>query len=83
MRYQPAPGWGVHAAWNIIRYLRVSLYFVDSHHDVELPQGALRQTATFELDSVKSYSFGARLHPSLQYSSRGRIWQARRTGVAP
>src|SRR5262249_30995998 len=52
-------------------------YFIDAHHEVEIPTGALEQSghvSKYTLDPVKTYSFGARLCPTLPIGLRARAW---------
>jgi hypothetical protein len=58
----------------VLRYLRFTAYFVSARHDVALPPGALGQSGEISLDSVSTYSFGARLSPTIPWSARARSW---------
>jgi hypothetical protein len=72
--YDPAIGYGVHGRVEILRHLRFTAYFVSSAHDVDLPPGALGQAGALALDSVSTFSFGARLMPTWPFSDRLRSW---------
>jgi hypothetical protein len=74
IRYRWAVGYGVHGRWDVLRFLRFTAYFVSARHDVALPPGALGLRGKLSLDSVSTYSFGARLSPTIPWSSRARSW---------
>src|SRR5262245_51528780 len=44
VRYEPGPGYGVHARIDALRYLRFAAYVVTAYHRVGLPQRALGQS---------------------------------------
>jgi len=87
-RYAPAPAWGLHLRWRLLSFLRFHAYFVDSHHTVELPQGALvpstdnaiASDATPSEISVATFVFGGRLAPTWELSERLRLWLAAGVG---
>jgi hypothetical protein len=82
VRYQPAVGWGLHLAWPATEWLRIQAYFVDAHHDLVIPQGALATgapgsisaAATVEAAAVPTFVFGAKVAPTLAFGSRLRAW---------
>jgi hypothetical protein len=75
IRYKTAVGWGLHARWPVWKYARFSIYFADLHHALRLPPGSLGQPgATYELDKVETFVFGAKIGPTLPLSDRLRIW---------
>lgn len=75
IRYAPAIGYGVHGRWDVFRYLRFSAYYVRAYHDVVLPAGALYPGGSVSLDDpIKTYSFGARLAPTMPWTPRARTW---------
>lgn len=74
IRYRTAVGYGVHARWDIFRYLRFTSYFIDAQHTVLIPDGALGVSAPVTLDTADSFSFGARLSPTLPLTERARVW---------
>lgn len=74
VRYRPGLGYGLHASWHLVRWLRFSGYFVDARHEVELPAGALGLTGVLTMDPVRAYSLGARLAPTLTLGERARAW---------
>lgn len=74
IRYRTAIGFGLHARWDLFRYLRFTAYFVDTHHTVLIPQGSLGVGGQITLDAAKTYAFGARLSPTLPLGDRGRVW---------
>jgi hypothetical protein len=74
IRYKPAIGFGLHATIPIVSWLFFNAYFMDLRHEVQIPNGALGPSGAVELDSLKSYSFGARLSPTLQWTPRLRTW---------
>ena len=83
IRYEPTVGFGLHARWDIFKYLRFAAYFINANHDVELPAGSLPPTeaatspgtnGTMSMDPVHTFSFGARLCPTLPISLRARAW---------
>jgi hypothetical protein len=41
IRYEPALGIGVHARWEIFRWLRFSAYAVSASHDMQIPPNSL------------------------------------------
>ena len=74
VRYEGAVGFGLHARWEIFKYLRFAAYFIDAHHGIDLPPGALGQQGVLEIESLRTYSFGARLCPTLPIGTRARAW---------
>ena len=74
VRYDPGIGYGVHGRIHLLRHLRFTAYFVEAEHHVELPPGSLGQAGALELDSVSTFSFGARLMPTWPFSDRLRGW---------
>lgn len=73
VRYRPAIGYGLHARWEIFRYLQVSAYFVGAEHELQFFPRALEQTGSITTDPVKSLAFGARLAPTLRLGTRVRL----------
>jgi len=74
VRYEPALGYGLHGRIDILRHLRFTGYFVSASHGLELPPGSLGQRGELSLDSVSTFSFGARLMPTWPFSDRLRGW---------
>ncbi|MEJ7733212.1 MAG: hypothetical protein WKG00_28960 [Polyangiaceae bacterium] len=78
IRYAPAFGFGVHARWELFKYLRFTAYFLDAAHAVDMPAGTgyLGQSAasSYEIDKVHTFSLGARLSPTLPLTDRARAW---------
>lgn len=74
IRYAPAVGFGLHARWPMLEYLRFTAYFVDAHHAVAIRQGELSTSGLVLAPSVRTFVFGARLSPTLPFGPRGRIW---------
>ena len=78
IRYAPAFGFGVHARWELFKYLRFTAYFLDASHEVDMPAGVgyLGQapTSSYEIDKVHTFSLGARLSPTLPLTDRARAW---------
>jgi hypothetical protein len=78
IRYAPALGFGVHARWELFKYLRFTAYFLDASHEVDMPAGVgyLGQSAasSYEIDKVHTFSLGARLSPTLPLTERARAW---------
>ncbi len=80
--YDPAPAWGLHLRWRIASFLRFHAYFVDAHHNLQIPQGALvaktarsiSPDATIDEASVTTFVFGARLAPTWEITDRLRAW---------
>jgi hypothetical protein len=72
VRYKPAVGYGLHARWEIVRYLRFSAFFVRAEHELAFLPGAL-STAQSRAEPVLSLAPGTRLAPS----SRTRTPSAR------
>ncbi len=72
--YEPTIGFGIHASWQIHRYVAFRGYFVDARHDVTLPKGALGLRGTVTMPAVYTYAFGARLAPTLPLGDRARTW---------
>jgi len=80
--YNPAVGWGVHLRWPIFDWLRFHAYFLDAHHGLDIPQGALAAptsvsispAASIDTGAVETFSFGGRLAPTWPISERLRAW---------
>lgn len=72
--YDPALGFGLHASWAIVRYLRFTAYFVDASHSVRYSDNALGLAGTLTGGDVSTYSFGARLSPTLHFTDAIRSW---------
>lgn len=71
----PGPGYSVQLGWEVLKYLRFSAYAVGSYHSATLPVGALGlDGVSLESGLVRSYSFGARIHPMLPLGERVRLW---------
>lgn len=67
-RFEPAPGVAVHIDWRLFSdYLRFNAYLHSARHNLDLPPGALGLTGAHitEPQDFASYSFGARLCPTL------------------
>lgn len=65
VRYKPALGYGFHARWEIVRYLRFSAFFVRAQHELAFNPGAL-STAQSSAEPVLRLSPGTRLTPASQ-----------------
>jgi hypothetical protein len=85
IKYQPSPGLSVHLHWPIIRWLRFHPYFVWTIQGLEIPQGALTvpdspksisSAAVLSDVSAESFSFGAKIAPTLPINERLRLWLA-------
>jgi len=74
VRYSPSLGFGLWARWEIVRWLRMNLYFVRSGHEAGMPPGALGLPGDAAPVDLYTYSFGARLAPTLQFGPRLRGW---------
>lgn len=74
IRYEPAIGFGFHARWEIFRYLRFNAYLLGASHGLRVPDGALGQPGAVESDAVDTFTFGARLAPTLPLGDRARCW---------
>ncbi len=82
--YKPAPGWGVVLRWRIYDWIAIHPYFIDSHHRLDIPAGALATDAsdsiapdaTIQTNSVTTFSFGAKLAPTWEIIPRLRVWAA-------
>jgi len=83
--YLPAPAWGVHLHWAIFSWLRLHPYFLDAHHSIDIPAGALRadgspsappisDQATLSEVVAETFVFGAKLAPTLNVTDRLRGW---------
>jgi hypothetical protein len=72
---RPAPGWGIHLGWQVLRYLHFSGYFIGAAHELDLPRGALGVMGTMTHDkAVHTYVFGARVMPTYPFTERFRVW---------
>lgn len=84
VQYKPAPGWGVVLRWTIYDWIALHPYFIDSHHRLGIPAGALATDARdsiapdadIETNSVTTFSFGAKLAPTWEIIPRLRVWAA-------
>jgi hypothetical protein len=80
IRYAPAVGFGVHARWELFKYLRFTAYFLDASHEVDMPAGTgylgQSSTSSYEIDKVHTFSLGARFSPTLPLTERARAWLA-------
>ncbi|MGK4001814.1 hypothetical protein WMF31_04250 [Sorangium sp. So ce1036] len=81
VRYEPAIGLGVHARWQIVKYLRFSAFFLHATHELALMPGALGLPGTItgdprddEAPTVRTLALGARLAPTLALGDRARAW---------
>lgn len=75
IRYLPAVGFGLHARWQILEYLRFSTYFADLHHHLRVPTGSLGLPgASYDFDTAKTFVLGLRLAPTLPLGERARAW---------
>jgi hypothetical protein len=77
--YRNAVAWGLHAHFNLLEWLRVTPYFLDVHHGLDIPQGALDtdhlpDDITFSDASVKTFVFGAKIQPTLNFTDELRAW---------
>ncbi|AUX47260.1 hypothetical protein SOCE26_087780 [Sorangium cellulosum] len=81
VHYRPALGLGVHARWEIMRFLRFSAFLVHAEHELALAPGALGLPGVLtgdrgdgEAPSVRTIALGGRLAPTLSLSERARSW---------
>jgi hypothetical protein len=74
VRYTPSVGFGLWARWELVRWLRMNLYFVRSEHEAGMPPGALGLPGDADPVELYTYSFGARLAPTWQFGPRLRTW---------
>jgi hypothetical protein len=74
VRYSPSLGFGLWARWELVRWLRMNLYFVRSQHEAGMPPGALGLPGDPDPAGLYTYSFGARLAPTWQFGPRLRTW---------
>lgn len=82
IRYESAIAWGLHAHWNALPWLRLTPYFLDVHHGLDIPQGALATSSDNTIDptwalsdtTVTTYVFGLKVQPTLNFTPRLRAW---------
>jgi hypothetical protein len=82
--YEPAPAWGVHINWPVVKWVHFRPYFVHAIHDIDVPQGALTTDSSTSISadavfgdvSVETFVFGAKLAPTLHFNDRVRAWVA-------
>ena len=75
VRLRPAPGWGIHLGWRVLRYLHFSGYFIGAAHTLSLPEGSFGVAgAITSKDAVHTYVFGARAMPTYPFTDRLRMW---------
>lgn len=67
VRYQAATGFALHIRWPVLKYLQVEAYYVDCHHPVSIPDGALGPSDTITSPSAETFSIGARVSPRLSW----------------
>jgi len=80
--YSNAIAWGLHAHWNALDWLRFTPYFINIHHGVEPGLGSLATdspnsispTWAVQKSTVKTYSFGLKVQPTLNFTDRLRAW---------
>lgn len=82
IRYESAIAWGLHAHWSALPWLRLTPYFLDVHHGLDIPQGALAVPTPATIDpswtlsdsTVTTYVFGLKVQPTLEFTPRLRAW---------
>jgi hypothetical protein len=75
VRLDPAPGWGIHLRWEVLRYLHFSGYFIGAAHTLSMPPGSFGQPGAVTAgEAVHSYVFGARVMPCYPFTDRLRAW---------
>ncbi|MEQ9318797.1 MAG: hypothetical protein RIF41_06535 [Polyangiaceae bacterium] len=81
IRYESAIAWGLHAHFNALPWLRLTPYFLDVHHGLDIPQGALVTSGqsidpswTLSDATVTTYVFGLKVQPTLNFTPRLRAW---------
>jgi hypothetical protein len=72
--YDPALGFGLHASWAIVKYLRFTAYFIDASHSVRYADNALGLDGSIQAGDVSTFSFGARISPTLHFTDAIRSW---------
>lgn len=74
VRLKPDFGFHLRVSWEVFKYLWFTGYLVESRHRVEAPAGSLGLSTSLTGDRAWSYTFGARLSPTLPIGSRVRLW---------
>ncbi|MEO7330750.1 MAG: hypothetical protein ABI193_19395 [Minicystis sp.] len=76
IRLRPAPAWGIHLGWQVLRYLHFSGYFIGAAHELDqLPPGSFGQTGVvFASETAHTYVFGARVMPTYPFTDRLRAF---------
>ena len=83
--YNPAlAAWALHLHWDLFPFLRFHPYFLDAHHGLDIPAGALSSGtsdsiaagATVADTTVATFVLGAKLAPTWPISDRFRAWIA-------
>jgi hypothetical protein len=76
--YSPTLGFGLHARWDMLSFLRFTAYFIDARHDVPKHAGVLScqpiACGSLYVGSIHTFVFGARFQPMLRVTSRLRTW---------
>ncbi len=72
--YGPGFGQLVDAKIRLHRYLRFGVYYQRSYHEARIPMEVLGPAGTsYDLDSLLTFSLGARLEPTISLSDRFRV----------
>jgi hypothetical protein len=74
IRLRPNAGFHFRLSWEVFRYLWFTGYVVESDHTLDLPPGSLGLPGTLTASSAHTYTFGARISPTLPIGSRVRLW---------
>jgi hypothetical protein len=83
VRFGSAVGYGFHAGWDVLRFLRVSAYIVRAQHELVFLPGALvlpgepraiQPSSRIAADPLRTLAFGARLAPTWPLGDRVRLW---------
>lgn len=81
--YEHAVAWGLHAHWSVLPWLRLTPYFLDVHHGLDIPQGALAAPPRpRSIDpswvvsdaTVTTFVFGLKIQPTYEFTDRLRAW---------
>lgn len=78
VRYEPATGFALHLRFPVLKHLQIEGYFIDCHHPVTIPRGALGTTDTIVSPPVETFVFGARATPNITW---GRVTASATAGV--
>ena len=84
IKYEPAPAWGVHINWPVIKWVHFRPYFTHASHTVDIPQGAMSTDSPSSIGAdavidelkVETFTLGAKLAPTWHFTERVRAWVA-------